>query len=131
MRRWTQRIRMTCEVNRARNRSACPVGYLRDFGVHRPRGRFPDRRHFGNRVDPDYPDSASVVRPPVRTGPVLVGGTVRILTITAVLLAAAAGCTSRAELISVREGMDRGTRTIRAQHADWAEKLTVDPATGR
>lgn len=47
------------------------------------------------------------------------------------LVAAVAGCTSRAELVTLREGMDRATRTIREQQLDWATKLTVDPATGQ
>jgi len=33
------------------------------------------------------------------------------------------GCVSRAEFIALREGMDRGTMTIRQQHKQWAGML--------
>jgi hypothetical protein len=40
-------------------------------------------------------------------------------------LLANGGCTSRAELITLREGMDRATTTIRKQHLEWAQKLAA------
>lgn len=53
----------------------------------------------------------------------------------AILLVLLGGCcTDRATL---REGMDQGTRTIRSNELNWAEKLvaypkgTIDPRTGK
>ncbi len=40
-----------------------------------------------------------------------------------VMLMMGAGCTTRAELVSVRESMDRGTETIRGEHLRWSELL--------
>jgi hypothetical protein len=39
------------------------------------------------------------------------------------------GCVDRTELITLREGMDRGTRTIRKQHVAWAQKLSEGKAS--
>ena len=35
------------------------------------------------------------------------------------------GCATRAELVVLREGMDRATATIRRQHKEWAAKLAA------
>ena len=41
------------------------------------------------------------------------------------------GCRACPEKAVLREGMHAYTETIRAQHLEWADKLTIDPATGK
>jgi hypothetical protein len=57
--------------------------------------------------------AVSTRRPLVSRGVLLLG-----------LAMAVGGCVSRAELITLREGMDGGTATIRRQHLAWAQLLS-------
>ena len=45
------------------------------------------------------------------------------LWLTLILLLGVSGCVTRPELITLREGMDQATATIRKQHLEWSEKL--------
>lgn len=59
-----------------------------------------------------------------RRGRLTVG--IRCLLVAVLVALSTGGCVSRAELITLREGMDRGTATIRAQHLEWARRLAAD-----
>ena len=51
---------------------------------------------------------------------------IRCLLVAVLVALSTGGCVSRAELITLREGMDRGTSTIRTQHLEWARLLATD-----
>lgn len=54
----------------------------------------------------------------------------KLLIVGLVMSASALGC-ANPEKAALRDSMDGGTRTIRAQHKDWSHKLMVDPTTGQ
>jgi len=85
--------------------------------------------HHGDAVAPRRPVATPSLRSRrPRPGAALPIRWARPLLAAAALLAGSVltsgGCASRAELIALREGMDRGTDTIRRQHLAWAQQLS-------